>query len=132
MRHLISTPVNVAPSGAVVEELRAVDGVRLRAARWAPEGEPRGTVALLGGRGEFIEKHYETISDLLQRNFVVAALDWRGQGGSERQLRDPMKAHVDDFSLYERDFAAFVIDVLTPIARVRGSGSVIRWAPRSC
>ena len=70
MRHLISSPVNVAPRGAVVEELRAVDGVRLRAARWAPEGEPRGTVALFGGRGEFIEKHYETIGDLLQRNFA--------------------------------------------------------------
>ena len=114
MPHLTSSPVNVAPRGAVVEELRAVDGVRLRAARWAPEGETRGTVALFGGRGEFIEKHYETIGDLLQRNFAVAALDWRGQGGSERQLRNRMKAHIDDFSLYERDFAAFVTDVLAP------------------
>ena len=25
-----------------------------------------------------------------------------------------MKAHIDDFSLYERDFAAFVTDVLAP------------------
>ena len=34
-------------------------------------------------------------------------MDWRGQGGSERQLRDPCKGHIDDFSLYERDLVAF-------------------------
>jgi len=112
---LVSTPVNLAPPGAIEGKLRAIDGVELRAARWAPEGTPRGTVALLGGRGEFIEKHFETIGDLLARGFVVAALDWRGQGGSERQLKDKMKGHIDDFALYTRDFGAFVGDVLSPI-----------------
>ncbi len=111
---LISTPVNPAPPGAIVDQLRAADGVRLRAARWAPEGESRGTVALLPGRAEFIEKHFETIGDLVARGYCVAALDWRGQGGSERQLDNPMKGHIDEFSLYERDFGAFVTDVLGP------------------
>jgi lysophospholipase len=101
------------PPGAVEHELTALDGVRLRAARWAPE-RPRGTVALLGGRTEFIEKYYETIGDILGRGFAVATMDWRGQGGSERQLRDRRKGHVDDFSLYERDLIAFARDVLTP------------------
>ena len=50
-------------------------------------------------------------------------MDWRGQGGSERQLRDPRKGHIDDFALYERDFVAFQRDVLRRIARAPGSAS---------
>ncbi len=110
---LYATADNPIPPGAVEYALAAADGVRLRAARWAPEA-PRGTIVLLGGRTEFIEKYFETIGDLLRRNLAVATLDWRGQGGSERQLRDPFKGHIDDFALFERDFAAFVRDVLTP------------------
>jgi lysophospholipase len=110
---LYSLPDQPIPPGAVEHELTALDGVRLRAARWTPEA-PRGTVALLGGRTEYIEKYYETIGDLLGRGYAVATMDWRGQGGSERQLRDRLKSHIDDFSLFERDFLAFQRDVLTP------------------
>ena len=46
----------------------------------------RGTVVVLGGRAEFIEKYFEVIGELLARDFAVAALDWRGQGGSARRL----------------------------------------------
>ena len=105
---LVDTPENPIPPGAIVETLRAIDGVGLRAARWTPATATRGTVAIFGGRAEFIEKYFETIGDLLDRSFAVAMLDWRGQGGSERQLRNPRKGHIDDFSLYERDLAAFV------------------------
>jgi lysophospholipase len=104
---------NQIPPGAVEHELTALDGVRLRAARWSPEN-PRGTVVILGGRTEYIEKYYETIGDLLARDLAVATMDWRGQGGSERQLRDPLKGHIDDFALYERDLLALQRDVLTP------------------
>ena len=44
----------------------------------------------------------------------MAIFDWRGQGGSARLLKNPRKGHIDDFSLYERDFAAFVSEVLEP------------------
>ena len=111
---LVSTPENPIPPGAVVEQLRAVDGVRLRAARWTPSRAAKGTVVILGGRAEFIEKYFETIQQLLDRGFAVAALDWRGQGGSERQLKNPRKGHIDDFSLFERDLVALVTEVLGP------------------
>ena len=113
---LYETADNPIPPGSLEDELIAVDGVRLRAARWTPE-TPRGTVVLLGGRTEFIEKYFETIGDLLSRGLAVATMDWRGQGGSERQLRNAMKGHVDDFSLYERDFAVFRRDVLAHCPR---------------
>jgi lysophospholipase len=112
--HLVSTPDNPVPPGAVVAVARAVDGVQLRTARWVPTTALRGTVAILQGRSEFIEKYFETIRDLLARGFAVAAMDWRGQGGSARQLKNPRKGHIDDFALFERDLNALVDDVLGP------------------
>ena len=109
---LVSTPFNPTPPGAILHPLRTADGVLLRTARWTPPHGARGTVAILSGRAEFIEKYYETIRNLLDRGLSVAILDWRGQGGSARQLKNPRKGHIDDFTLYERDFAAFVSEVL--------------------
>jgi lysophospholipase len=108
---LISTPENPAPPGAIEEYIRAADGVRLRTARWAPSS-PIGTVVLLGGRGEFIEKYFEVVGELLIRGFAVAAMDWRGQGGSDRALPNAHKGHVDDFSQFECDLGALVTEVL--------------------
>jgi lysophospholipase len=106
-------PENPIPDGAIEHELTAVDGARLRAARWSP-ARPKGTIVLLSGRTEYIEKYFETIGDLLHRGFTVATMDWRGQGGSDRQLKNPLKGHIDDFALFERDFVAFRREVLVP------------------
>jgi lysophospholipase len=111
---LTSTPDNPAPAGATEAQIRAVDGVGLRTARWDARSSARGTLAVLGGRGEFIEKYFEVIGELLSRDFAVAAMDWRGQGGSERPLRNARKGHVDDFSHFERDLDALVREVLEP------------------
>jgi lysophospholipase len=111
---LVSTVDNPAPPGAVEQDVYAADGVRLRAVRWASSPIERGTVAVLGGRGEFIEKYFEVVGDLLSRGFTVASMDWRGQGGSERPLRNARKGHVDDFSYFERDLDALVGSVLRP------------------
>ena len=109
---LIGTPDNPVPPGALVSAVGADDGVLLRIARWSPETQPRGTVCVFTGRGEFIEKYFETISELLARNFAVVAMDWRGQGLSARELPDPAKGHIDDFSMFERDLEALRKQVL--------------------
>ena len=108
---LTSTPDNPAPQGAIEEYIRTADGVSLRTARWAPPS-PIGTVVVLGGRGEFIEKYFEVVGELLARGFAVVAMDWRGQGGSDRPLRNPHKGHVDDFSRFETHLDALVTKVL--------------------
>ena len=110
---LASTPDNPAPPGAIEAHIRAKDDVRLRTARWTPPA-PKGTVVVLGGRGEFIEKYFEVIHELLARGFAVVAMDWRGQGGSDRLLPNPRKGHVGDFSHFERDLEALVEQVLEP------------------
>ena len=111
---LIDTPFNPRPPGGNFVGLRAADGVRLRAAVWRPHGTPRGTVALFQGRAEYIEKYYEVIGELLARDFAVATFDWRGQGLSQRLLRDRHKGHVPRATDYRLDLAAFQQHVLLP------------------
>jgi len=106
---------NPVPDGAVVGEILASDGVRLRAAHWRPAARKTlGTVCILQGRAESIERYFETVGDLRRRGFAVATFDWRGQGGSERRLRNPRKGHVDSFTEYDRDLDAFMEQVALP------------------
>jgi lysophospholipase len=86
----------------------------LRFARWAAPADGRGTVCVFTGRGECIEKYFETVRDLRKRGYAVAVMDWRGQGHSSRQLRNPFEGHVENFSEYEIDVAAFVKQVVLP------------------
>lgn len=111
---LTSIPGNPVPPGAVTGEIVAADGVRLRFARWMPERGLKGTVALFGGRTDFIEKYFEVIGELRARGFAVATLDWRGQGGSQRLLSNPRKGHVRRFSDYLADLDVFAREVLLP------------------
>ena len=111
---LHSIPVNPAPEGAVVGHLVTADGVKVRFARWNPTGPRRGTVCLFGGRTEMIEKYFEVIGELRQRGLAVAALDWRGQGGSDRLLADPRKGHVRSFDDYQHDLESFMREIVLP------------------
>jgi len=90
--------------------MTAADGTKLRYAFWRARAErPRGTILLLNGRGEFIEKYaIEIVPELLIRGFAVWTMDWRGQGLSARALPDSQKGHIDKFETYVADLAAFI------------------------
>jgi lysophospholipase len=94
-------------------------GARLRYACWnvPGTGPTRGSVVLLTGRGEFIEKYAtEVVGELLGRGYRVYALDWRGQGLSDRALADRGKGHIDNFSTYMADLQLFLDKVVAPAA----------------
>ncbi|MBX9589772.1 MAG: alpha/beta hydrolase [Hyphomonadaceae bacterium] len=111
---LVALAKNPVPSGAVVGAF-ASGKLNLRFARWdATRGPSRGTICLFQGRGEFIEKYFEVIADLRRRGFAVATMDWRGQGSSDRLLANPWKGHVQAFSDYDRDLAAFMKEIVLP------------------
>ena len=103
---LVETTDNPAPPGFVADMIAASDGILLRVARWQPAGASAGTVLIANGRSEFIEKYFEVIGELLARGLHVVTFDWRGQGFSGRELPNPRKGHIDDFSLYGRDLVA--------------------------
>lgn len=111
---LVSIPANPVPEGYVTDCVKTPDGVSLRFARWQPPAGRRGTVCIFQGRGETIEKYFETVRDLRARGFAVAALDWRGQGLSERRLRNPRKGYVRDFSEYDVDLETFMREIVLP------------------
>ncbi|MGE0768011.1 MAG: alpha/beta fold hydrolase [Hyphomicrobiaceae bacterium] len=112
---LASLARNPVPSGATVGFLSGKDGVRLRFARWdATRGPRRGTACVFSGRGETIEKYFETIADLRRRGYAVVTFDWRGQGGSERLLDNPRKGHVETFADYEADVSSLMKEIVLP------------------
>ncbi len=111
---LHSIPANPVPEGAVSGFLTTADGVKLRFARWNPATPRKGTICLLGGRGDMIEKFFEVIGELRARGFTVATFDWRGQGGSQRLLSDPRKGYVRRFSDYQLDLEVFMREVVLP------------------
>ncbi len=111
---LVSIPANPVPEDVVTGTLKTPDGVSLRFARWAPPPGRKGTVCLFQGRAEFIEKYFETVRDLRARGFAVATLDWRGQGLSQRALRNSRKGHVRNFSEYHTDLETFIHQIVLP------------------
>jgi lysophospholipase len=111
---LVSIPANPVPEDVVSGTIKTPDGAELRFARWAPPAGRKGTVCVFSGRSEMIEKYFETVRDLRDRGFAVAMIDWRGQGHSSRQLRDPRKGHVRDFADFEIDVETFVQQVVLP------------------
>ncbi|MFZ5608467.1 MAG: alpha/beta fold hydrolase [Pseudomonadota bacterium] len=97
-----------APPGGRIGFFEGADGQPLRYGLWRPQDRPiRASIVFLNGRSEFIEKHFETYADLLDRGFAVATMDWRGQGLSGRGTGDPHKDHQADFSYRRADLDRF-------------------------
>jgi lysophospholipase len=112
--NLYAIPANPVPEGAVTGEMITSDGVKLRYARWNPNAPRRGTVCVFTGRADMIEKYFEVVEELRRRGFAVTVLDWRGQGGSARRLRDSRKGYVRNFDEYQLDLETLVREVVLP------------------
>ena len=110
--HLHSNPV---PQGAKVGYFTTSDAIRLRTAIFPRQGEvARGTVVLVQGRTEFIEKYFETIADFQKRGFCVATFDLRGQGGSDRLIANQRLGYVENFDDYWTDLRDFHAGIVLP------------------
>jgi lysophospholipase len=96
-----------APPEADCVWLRA-GAARIRVASW--KSGARGTVLLLPGRTECIEKYGRAAGDLVARGFSVITTDWRGQGLADRALPDRATGHVGDFSEYQQDLDAMMAE----------------------
>jgi lysophospholipase len=116
---LYATPDNPVPENHFAGFLEGSGGVKIRYAVFrSSEREAKGTVVLLQGRSECIEKYYETINDLTARGLWVATFDWRGQAGSGRLLSASHAGHVARFADYEADLSLFLEKIVLPDARL--------------
>ncbi|CAN0600301.1 unnamed protein product, partial [Laminaria digitata] len=105
----------------------APDGTRLRIGHWPSETGGSRRVVLCHGRTEFLEKYTETIGDLTARGFEVWSMDWRGQGASDRALKNPDKGHIDRFESYLADLTWFFDTIVGPNVRP-GDGETLLMA----
>lgn len=113
MTDFIRIPSNPVPEGGEIFNFSAPDGATLRAALFPVEHQ-RGSVVLMNGRCEFLEKYFEVIDDLRKRRLSVAIMDWRGQGLSERALPVSEKGHIDSFETYKSDLRHFTETIVKP------------------
>ena len=115
---LANPSYNPVPSDAVCGFATTGDGFRLRYAHWRTVAPPcKGTVLLLHGRAEYIEKLFETVGDLRKKGYDVLTFDWRGQGGSDRLLEDSRRGYVEHFGQYVTDLETIMTDVALPDCR---------------
>lgn len=110
----VEVPGNPLPENALCAHLDANGGTRLRYGQFAPSGPAKGTVLLLQGRGECMERQFETIRDLNARGLHVLSFDWRGQGGSPRAEQPGRRGHISSFSKYLGDLELLVQEVMLP------------------
>ncbi|WP_181409805.1 alpha/beta fold hydrolase [Martelella alba] len=103
---------NPPPESHETGLLSRPDGTCLRFGLF-PASTASGTVLIVTGRSEYIEKYHETAADLGQAGYACAVLDLRGQGGSTRIIADQRAGHVDRFSDYTEDLLAFIRSVQT-------------------
>lgn len=112
---LFGSEDNPLPKGVRVGSVETTDGLWLRYARWPAETRPsKGTVILLQGRSEYIEKYLETVADLRRKGYGVLSFDWRGQGASDRLLTDRRRGYVEHFNQYLDDLETILTKVALP------------------
>ena len=111
-------PGNPIPDGATAGFFKTRDGKKLRYALFPATGRPlKGTMIVLPGRNECIEKYFETVRDLSASGLAAASFDWRGQGGSDRLVGNPQRGYVRSFLDYARDLEQFFEEIVLPDCR---------------
>jgi lysophospholipase len=111
--------ISSAKSGMLTSHdfMKTPDNSAVRYGIWYCQKERRrGSILLLNGRREFMEKYTETIGELIERGFDVYSLDWRGKGFSTRMLADRHKGFIEDFDVYLNDLKMFVSNIVMPKA----------------
>ncbi|MFP4158794.1 MAG: alpha/beta fold hydrolase [Desulfosalsimonas sp.] len=96
---------------------RTSDGLSIRYALWRSAGDTSaGSILYLPGRAEFMEKNLDVFERLCSRGLDVYALDWRGQGLSDRIIENRYKGYVRDYSDFLSDLNLFVQSFYLPAA----------------
>ena len=93
------------------------DGGKLRYAEFMPAGQPKGTILIVPGRREFLEKKYEELGQpLLNLGFKLIIVEPRNHGLSSRILSGDLQQrdHLDDFALPLNDLRAFFAAIVQP------------------
>nr|WP_238941558.1 alpha/beta hydrolase [Jannaschia sp. Os4] len=106
--------VAAGPPGGACVWTRASDGARLRVALWPKDGAA-GTLVMFPGRTEYVEKYSDAAREMADRGWAAAAIDWRGQGLSDRTGHARHVGHVEEFDEFQLD-----VEALAAVLEARG------------
>ena len=102
-------PVPAMPEGWEWKTFIAKDGTALRWGQGGQNPNARDTVIYVPGFTSTLEHVAEHLTYFEAQGYHVIGLDLRGQGGSQRMLKNnPEKPWSSDFSIYSDDFAQFI------------------------
>ncbi|MEM0900574.1 MAG: alpha/beta hydrolase [Pseudomonadota bacterium] len=122
-----------------LEWVTTPDGFKLRTVTFTSTKRPhKGTIVLLHGRNEALEKYDHVFARLVSSGFDVVSFDWRGQGRSTRFFKDVRRGHVDHFEQYATDIETVFTGVALPdtrppfhlLAHSTGALAALYTAPR--
>jgi lysophospholipase len=91
---------------------RGVDQIRINYATFI-HSEEQECMVLVTGRTESYLKYQELAFDLYLKSYNVFIIDHRGQGLSQRLLKDSQKGYVKEFDDYAHDLKQFIDEVVT-------------------
>ncbi len=102
------------PQGFQWGRFQNAAGAGIRYGHISPEGESRGSIVIVTGFRESIEKYFEVAQDMLDRGLDVWMMDWRDQGGSDRYLpQSPQRSYSEGYQEQIdtlRQFAGTIVD----------------------
>ncbi|EKQ55196.1 MAG: lysophospholipase [Clostridium sp. Maddingley MBC34-26] len=75
---------------------------------------PKASVVICHGFGEFTEKYYELIYYFMKENYSVFIMEHRGHGRSKRLGIDNSQINVENFNYYIEDFKKFIDEIVIP------------------
>ncbi|MCK4945060.1 MAG: alpha/beta hydrolase [Alphaproteobacteria bacterium] len=106
------------PAGFRWGSFDGFSGAQIRYGSFRPKCEPKGTMVIVPGFREPIEKYFEVIREITAKGFAVWTMDWRGQGGSERFLKNnPQKMHSDGYGEHIKTLHHFANRIVKQTAK---------------
>ena len=103
------------PDGFTWGSFQNADGAKIRFGHAKPEGKINGTMVLVPGFREPIEKYFEVMRDMTSRGYEVWMMEWRGNGASDPYIKaEPQKPSSEGFDRDIRDLHKFMTEVVKP------------------
>ena len=112
---LLSIPANPIPEGALAGTIGTPDRATLRFARWAAPAEAAGGPSASSPGAASTSRNIRNGAGSAPARLCGGCHRLAGTGAFiTRALRNPLKGHVQNFSEYQIDVAAFVKQVVLP------------------
>ena len=107
----LSTDIEAFWQKGVFSSFSGIDQIRINYALFMHH-QIQESIVLVTGRTESYLKYQELAFDLYQQGFNVFIIDHRGQGLSQRLLKDNQKGYVKNFDDYAHDLKHFIDEVV--------------------